>query len=135
MPFLAIFRAAAQVGLGVDAAVFKPYEAVGREGGGKRDVEAAVAIEVDGIFAVALDSFLVGEEHRYFRAVGRGIEHLFGHIVVGVEVCHFRTCHHAALAGCLVVGEGCRGVEERGEAVENLVGFRRRRDAGRAEGG
>ena len=86
VPGVAVFVASAEVGLGVDAAVFEPEDAVGVEAGVERYAESAVAVEVDGVFAVALDAFFVGDEHGYLGAVGRGVEYLFGDVVGGVEV-------------------------------------------------
>ena len=71
--------------LGVDAAVFKPEQTLSREAGVERHVEASVTVEVDGVLAVAFKTFLVGDEHRYLGSVGRGVEHLLGHVVVHVK--------------------------------------------------
>ena len=109
MPFLSVFRAAAQVGLGVDHAVFEEEEAVGREAGSQRDVEASVAIEIDGILAVALKAFLVGEEHGDFCAVSRGIEHLFCDVFAQVHAVDLGLEDEFAFAGCHVIGILCGG--------------------------
>lgn len=51
--------------------------------------EAAVTVEEYGVLAVFLQVFLIGKEHRDFHTVLAGIEHLFGHEVVRVEL-YFR---------------------------------------------
>ena len=70
VPFLAIFAASAEVCLRIDASVLKPEKPVGGESGIEGDVETAVAIQIDGVFAVALQSLLIGDEHRDLCAVG-----------------------------------------------------------------
>ncbi len=123
MPGLAILRAAAQVGLGIYHAVLEHEEAVGRERGGQRAVEASVAVEIDGILAVALSAFLVGQEHRYLCAVGRGIEHLLGDILVEVDTLELGTEHLGALAGLVVIGIYGRGRCKGAEAVIHVLGM------------
>ena len=135
MPLLAIFGTTAQIGLGVDATVLKPYKAVGRKRGRKRDIKTAVAVEVYGVAAVAFQAFLISEEHGDFGAVGGSVEHLLGNIVGGIEILYFRLGEQTAFACGLVEYIDARRIEERCEIVEYFVGLGRRGDADRAVSG
>src|SRR5215510_4732570 len=84
VPLLAVFAAAAQVGGGVDEAVFEHRYAQRAERRGHRYVEPAIAVEQRRIIAVELQTFLVNQEHRHARAVLAVIEDLPGFVFVGL---------------------------------------------------
>ena len=120
MPGLAVLAAAAQVGRHINAALLQPGDAAHAEARVHADVEAAVGIEDGGIFAVEFNAFFVYDEHGRLRAVLAGIEHLLGHVVVGVEV-HFRAAEQRALAAGDVVHVYGRRIGKAGESVEHLL--------------
>ena len=77
MPCFAVFAAAAEAGLGVDAAHLHPHDVGGRELGHERDVEAAVGVEEGWRGAVELESLFVGDEHGDAGAVFAGVKTCF----------------------------------------------------------
>lgn len=120
VPCLAIFRAAAEIGLRIDAAIVEPYQSVGRERGCERDVEAAVAVEVYGVCAIFFQPFAVGEEHGHAGAVGRWVEYLLSDIVVGVEAFDLGTEIKIGFARREIVAVDGAGIQERCEGVERV---------------
>ena len=87
MPRFAILAATSKSHLCVDASLLEERDAIAGETGAQRDVEASVAIEVDGVLAIALQSLLIGQEHGNARAVLALEEHLLGGVVAHAE-CH-----------------------------------------------
>ena len=119
MPFLAILAAPSQIHLGVDASALEEGDAHGRERRRQRDVEASVAIEVDGIAAVALQSFLVGDEHGNAGAV-LALEEELLRLEVGLTEAHLRFGVDRAAVLLHVVAVDGAGLGERGEREEAL---------------
>ena len=108
VPFLTELAAAAQVGHGVDAALFEQDDVGGREARGQGDVEAAVRVEHGRALAVHLEALLVDDEHGDHGAVFGGVEHLLALVSGRVKV---------------DVGHVERGALARGHVVaENEVG-------------
>ena len=85
VPGLAVFRAAAQAGDGVDAAEFHPGGDGGAVGGRHGDVEAAIGVEQRGVLAVEAEPLFVAEEEGDAGAVFAVVEDLFGFVVGGAE--------------------------------------------------
>ena len=56
--------------------------------GARLTLEPTVSVEVTGVVAVELQSVAIDDEHRAFRAVLAGVEHLFRSVVFGAEF-HF----------------------------------------------
>ena len=117
MPCLAILRTSTQIRLCINAASLQERNAAAGKSGRQRDVEATVAIEINGILAVAFQAFLIGEEHRNTGAVLAGVEHLFGGVAVQVEI-HLRSCEKRALVLLKIIlidgsgnGKGSKGIE------------------------
>ena len=77
VPGLAVLAAAAQAGLGVDAAHLHPDDVGRGELGHEGDVEAAVPVEEGRRGAVEGETLFVGEEHGDVGAVLAGGEDLF----------------------------------------------------------
>ncbi len=86
VPGLAVLAAAAQVGLGEDAAVLQEDDVGRAEAGRDGDVEAAVGREEGRVLAVELEPFLVDDEHRDFRPVLARVENLLRLVAGGVEL-------------------------------------------------
>ena len=117
MPGLAIFAAAAQVHLGIDAAGLEERNPVCGEGGGEGDVESAIAIKQDGIAAVEFYVLLMRHEHRDAGAVLALEEHLLHIEFRQVEIC-LRLAVDAALASFEIVAVDCAGSSERRVGIE-----------------
>ena len=62
MPCFAVFGAPAEIGLCINTAVFEPEQTVCVERGVESHIEAAVAVEIYGVLAVALKAFFVSDE-------------------------------------------------------------------------
>src|SRR5262249_33958626 len=119
MPLLAVFGAAPQIGLRINAAHLHPDQIADRKRRRQRDAETTVAVEQRRIPTVELQSLFVRDEHRHTRAVLAVVENLFGFIIARVEI-DLRLAINLALAGLDVVAiNGCR----RGEAGESVKGF------------
>ena len=86
VPGLAVFAAAAEAGLGEEAAELHPEEIDGGEGGQQRDVEAAVAVEEGGGGGGAGEAAAAGEKDGDAGAVRGGVDVLDGLEEGGVEV-------------------------------------------------
>ena len=120
VPGLAVFAAAAEVGLGEDAAHLQPRQPRDREARQQRNVETAVAVQQRRIRAVELDPFLMDDEHRHARAVLAAVENLLHFVIVGVEL-QLRPAEQAAFARGDVVVIDARRRGEAGKRVERLV--------------
>ncbi len=119
MPGLAIFAAAAEVGLGIDAAHLQPGHAADREHRQQRDIEAAIGVQQRGIRAVQPDAFLRGDEHGHPRAVLAAIEHLLDLVILRLEL-HLGPPQQTTGAGREVVVINARRRGNAGKAVEGL---------------
>ncbi len=121
MPFVAIFGTAAEIGLRVDTAVFKPKQTVGIEARVESDVETSVAIEVYGVLSVGHHILVPHGKHRHLSAVGRGIEHLLCDIILGIEAFDFGLMIECALSACNIIFEECRRINKRRESIIDLI--------------
>ena len=119
VPGLAVFTAAPEIHLGIDAAHFQPREAAGREGGREGDIEPAITVEQHGVVAVLHEAFFVEEEDRHPGAVLAVEEDLADLHTGGIEV-ELRALMHRALPGAGVVAvDGAGGIE----SVDGVEGF------------
>ena len=107
MPFLAVFATTAQIGFSIDTAVLEPQHAVGRETGVERNIEASVAVEINGIVTVTLESLAVSQRHWYLGTVSRGIEHLLGNVVIRIEAVDFGSHVDFRCIVVNIVSEDC----------------------------
>ena len=134
MPRLSILTAAAKVHLCIDAAALEERNAHGRERRWQRDVEAAVAIEIDGILPVSLQPFLIRYKHRYACAVLAFKEQLLADEVALTEV-HLRSSVERTLVLLHVVAVDGTGDGERRERIEALGTFLQASEACTAHAG
>ncbi len=119
VPPFAELAAAAEGGLGEDAAELHPEDAGGGELGHERDAEAAVAVEQGGVGAVEREVAAVGDEHGQVGAVGGGDVDLGGFEVGGVEAEVRRAEHGGGAGGHVEAVDGAGG----GEVGEDEEGF------------
>ena len=77
VPFFAVFVAAANIGDGINAALFHPDEPRDRKSGCQRNVKTAVTVKQSRIRAVEFQAFFVNDEHRNARAVFAFVKDLF----------------------------------------------------------
>ena len=89
VPVFTVFAATTQVDLCVDTAIFEEWDAHCTETRVEADAETTVSVEEYRIFAVFLQIFLIGKEHRNFYTVFAGKEYLFRHKIIRVEL-YFR---------------------------------------------
>jgi len=122
MPLLAVFAAAAQVGLGVHTSHFEPDRIGNGEEWGQRNIESAVGVEQGGILAVELQSFFIGEEHGDAGAVFAGVEDLLGFVTGGIEI-NFGRAEDGALAHLGLVAVNRVWYGEAGKEVEGFFIF------------
>ena len=111
VPILTELAAAAQVGHGVDAALFEQDDVGGREARGQGDVEPAVSIQHRWALAVHLKALLVDDEHGDHGAVFGGVEHLLAFVSGRVEV-DVGHIERGALACGHVIAENGSGIGE-----------------------
>ena len=135
VPLFSVFQAAAQVGYAINAALFHEHNGSRVEPGREADLEPTVSVEVTGVVAVELQSVAIDDEHRDFRAVLAGVEHLFRSVVFGVEF-HFGTLIQGRFARCEVVTVNGRRCREVGQRIEGLrFAFFTGESACRSDGG
>ncbi len=119
VPLLAVFAAAAQVRLRIDAAHFHPDQCVHGKARRQANVESAVSIKQRRVPAVEFQPFLVREEHRHARAVLAAIEHLRRFVVGRIEI-DFRLAEHSARPGAKIVMVDRARNGEAGEGIKRL---------------
>lgn len=85
MPFAAIFTAATQMRLGIDAAHFHPHQVGHTETDRQWDVEAAISVQIGGHFTIDLQVCPVGDEQGHLCAVFAGKENLFTHVIFWIK--------------------------------------------------
>ena len=135
MPGFSVFAAAAQVGLGVDDALFEQGDEERVEVGLAADVEAAIGGQVAGIGSVQGQALFVDDEHRDLGLVLAFIEDLLGLVFLGIEL-DFGLAEDLRTAGGDVVFVDGRGAGEGGKGVKDRpVVAPAAEAAGRAQGG
>src|SRR5947209_20581266 len=97
MPGFSVFRAAAKIRYGIEAAHLHPGGDRGAVGGGHRNIEAAVCVQQSRVVPVQPEPFSVAEEHRNARAVLAGVENLLRLVTGGIKAVLTRS-HLDALA-------------------------------------
>ena len=85
MPAFTVFTAATQIRDCIDTAHFHPGDSANTETGGDGNIETTIAIEQSWVRAIKLQTLLVSNEHRHFRAVFAGIEDLLRLVVVLIK--------------------------------------------------
>ena len=102
MPLLTILATPAQIGDRINSAHFHPHQAGNRKTRHEGDIKAAIAVEIGGIVPIQLNPLLMGNKHRYPRAILTLVEHLLGFVIVWIEV-HLWLPEDRAFSGHQVV--------------------------------
>src|SRR5690554_6285399 len=86
MPFFTIFAPTSQVWHGIDTSIFQPYGVGYTKGRRKADVKPTVSIKDGGVLTVKLDSFFVGNDHRYLCAILAMVEDLMAFVLIRIKL-------------------------------------------------
>ena len=106
VPSFAVFRAAAQVGNGINAAHFHPNHPRNRKSGRLRNIETAVTIKQSRVVAVEFDAFFVDDKHRHGCSVFAFVFDLFDFVIIPVDI-DFRLAEKFTFARFHIVTVNC----------------------------
>src|SRR5215813_13395563 len=122
MPLLAVFGAAPQIGLRINAAHLHPDQIADRKRRRQRDAKTPVAVEQRRILTVELQTLFVRDEHRHARAVLAVVEDLLGFVIGRIEI-NLRFAIDLALARLHVVAINGGRRDKAGESVKGFGVF------------
>src|SRR5690554_3076073 len=85
MPLFPIFTSSAKVGNRINTTLFHPNSIRNTKGRRKADVESTISVKDGWIAAIALQTFLISNNHRNSGTVFGGIKHLLALIILRIE--------------------------------------------------